>query len=102
MAKIKLVTPGSAIRNASVARHVTDCTTRPGIFCYFPMEYPGSGLVLSYLITFMPCMHNDLENSTHDNSLNSKFGNCMYILILSICLKEKGKMELVGIIADRI
>ena len=47
-------------------------------------------------------MHNDLENSTHDNSLNSKFGNCMYILILSICLKEKGKMELVGIIADRI
>ena len=28
---IELVTPGSAVRHASVARHVTDCTTWPGI-----------------------------------------------------------------------
>ena len=27
---IKLATPGSAVRNASVARHVSDCATRPG------------------------------------------------------------------------
>ena len=29
-AGIKLATPGSAVRHASVARHVTDCATRPG------------------------------------------------------------------------
>ena len=27
---IELTTPGSAVRLASVARHVTDCATRPG------------------------------------------------------------------------
>ena len=30
-AGIKLGTPGSAVRLASVARHVTDCTTRAGL-----------------------------------------------------------------------
>ena len=30
-AEIKLVTPGSAVRHPSVARHVTDCATRPSI-----------------------------------------------------------------------
>ena len=29
---IELATPGSAVRHASVARHVTDCATRPGLF----------------------------------------------------------------------
>ena len=29
-AGIELVTPGSVVRLASVARHVTDCATRPG------------------------------------------------------------------------
>ena len=28
-ARIKLVTPGSAVRHVSVARHVTDCATQP-------------------------------------------------------------------------
>ena len=28
---IELATPESAVRHASVARHVTDCATRPGI-----------------------------------------------------------------------
>ena len=28
---IELATPGSAVRHASVARHVTDCATRPGM-----------------------------------------------------------------------
>ena len=30
-AGIKLTIPGSAVRHSSVARHVTDCATRPGI-----------------------------------------------------------------------
>ena len=29
--RLELATPGSAVRHASVARHVTDCATRPGI-----------------------------------------------------------------------
>ena len=29
-AGMELATPGSAVRHASVARHVTDCATRPG------------------------------------------------------------------------
>ena len=33
-ARMKLVTPGSAVRLAySIARHVTDCATRPGTLC---------------------------------------------------------------------
>ena len=28
---MELATPGSSVRHASVARHVTDCATRPGI-----------------------------------------------------------------------
>ena len=31
-AGIELTTPGSAVRLASVARHVTDCATCPGEF----------------------------------------------------------------------
>ena len=31
-AGIKLATPGSAVRHASVARHVTDCPTLPGVY----------------------------------------------------------------------
>ena len=34
-AGIKLATPGSAIRLASVARHVMDCATRPDNFSKF-------------------------------------------------------------------
>ena len=30
-AGIELATPGSAVRLASVARHVTDCAARPGM-----------------------------------------------------------------------
>ena len=35
---IKLVTPGSAVRLASVARHVTDCATPPGTALYEPWK----------------------------------------------------------------
>ena len=31
---MELETPGSAVRHASVARHVTDCATRPGMASY--------------------------------------------------------------------
>ena len=37
--EIELATPGSAVRLASVARHVTDCATRPG-----KKKIPPSGL----------------------------------------------------------
>ena len=30
-ARIDLATPGSAVKLASVARHVTNCATRPGV-----------------------------------------------------------------------
>ena len=52
-AGIKLATPGSAVRHASVTRHVTDCATRPGKkICEIEtfqadMSYP--------LITFTTC-----------------------------------------------
>ena len=32
---IELATPGSAVRLASVARHVTDCATRPGLHRFY-------------------------------------------------------------------
>ena len=37
-AGLKLATPGSAVRLASVARHVTDCATRPGIACHIEVD----------------------------------------------------------------
>ena len=33
-AGIELATPGTAVRHASVARHVTDCATQPGNISY--------------------------------------------------------------------
>ena len=33
-AGIKLTTPGSAVRHASVARHITDCAKWPGDVCF--------------------------------------------------------------------
>ena len=38
-AGIKLATPGSAVRLASVARHITDCATRPGPTPYISVNY---------------------------------------------------------------
>ena len=38
--EIELATPGSAVRHASVARHVTDCATRPGLYaCDVIVQY---------------------------------------------------------------
>ena len=36
---IELATPGSAVRHASVARHVTNCATQPGFFCIHLTTY---------------------------------------------------------------
>ena len=41
-AGMELATPGSAVSFASVTRHVTDCATRPGPFCWFCHEAPQS------------------------------------------------------------
>ena len=35
--RVELAIPGSAVRYASVARHVTDCATRPGL-CFFHIQ----------------------------------------------------------------
>ena len=49
-AGIKLTTPGSAVRHPSVARHVTDCATRPGAglmnFNFFGSPKDGFLMVL--------------------------------------------------------
>ena len=36
-ARIKLGTPGSAVRHASVARHVTDCATHHRVSCWYSL-----------------------------------------------------------------
>ena len=56
-AGIELANPGSAVRQESVARHVTDCATRPGYFSkvevhvfWSAFEYranPGSEFVVA-------------------------------------------------------
>ena len=40
-AGIELATPGSAVRHASVARHVTDCAMQPGPNSVDPDEIPN-------------------------------------------------------------
>ena len=51
---IELVTPGSAVRHASVARHVTDCATRPGILMqrFFERKIVNNFLPISFNICF--------------------------------------------------
>ena len=50
-AEIELVTPGSAVRRAAVARHVTDCADRPGrlisVFLSNVMSYINDVIVVS-------------------------------------------------------
>ena len=57
-ARIELATPGSAVRLASVARHITDCATQP---CLSRHWKPLLGFALSFL-TFplmyeKPCLN---------------------------------------------
>ena len=49
-AGIELATPGSAVRHASVARHVTDCATRPvdGILTEFK-------LIQAFIVVLLIC-----------------------------------------------
>ena len=51
-AGIKLVTPGIAVRHASVARHVTYCAMRPSDFCYFSTKTYVVGTQKNRLIFF--------------------------------------------------
>ena len=39
-ARIELPTPGSAVRLASVARHITDCATQPGAISQYIFTFP--------------------------------------------------------------
>ena len=41
---MELATPGSEVRLASVARHITDCAMRPGEICLFNVlrDIPGT------------------------------------------------------------
>ena len=44
------MTPGSAVRHASVARHITDCAMRPGTM-----------MVMMMMMIMMMMMNDDLE-----------------------------------------
>ena len=44
-AGIELATPGSAVRHASVARHVTDCATRPGGGAAYAAQHKGNTIL---------------------------------------------------------
>ena len=72
-AGIELATPGSAVRLASVARHVTDCATRPGILemisafvCLMPRSH----------IHGSPCRFHYGSNPTDDpGNARIQYGN---------------------------
>ena len=64
-ARIQLVTPGLAVRLASVARNFTDCATRP-----------GADFFLKYL-TGIPSVSNSLDPDLHQHFVGSELGqNC--------------------------
>ena len=48
LAGIELATPGSAVRLASVARHLTDWATRPGVFVVI--------IMVMYHMLFQVCL----------------------------------------------
>ena len=54
LAGIKLVTTESEVRLSSVARHVTDCATRPGISIYIALlRVSHSHIALNYNYEFI-------------------------------------------------
>ena len=55
---MELATPGSAVRHASVARHVTDCATRPGDFYFFLKCFsPVTKLIILHTVVVLPYTH---------------------------------------------
>ena len=48
-AGIELPTPGSAVRHASVARHVTNCATRPGIRPIYEFGHVNYSFAILYV-----------------------------------------------------
>ena len=69
-AGIELATPGSAVRHASVARHITDCATRPGTISggqwlnllHLNSQYCRLSLWLSRLVAMGPYMIENPED----------------------------------------
>ena len=62
-------TPGSAVRQASVARHVTDCATRPGLHCLPKILFTG----IQNEKGWVHCVYNILKSLYHffKNGVNS-------------------------------
>ena len=60
---IELATPGSAIRHASVARHVTDCATRPFVSAF-------ANTILSYFIQTLALVLLDPDLSLFENTVD--------------------------------
>ena len=52
---IELATPWSAVRHTSVARHVTDCATRPGII-HILCSQKRRSLILAKLFNYARCL----------------------------------------------
>ena len=53
-AGIELATPGSAVRLTSVARHVTDCATRPGCSVFNVCQSNTLTVIIHVVILFKP------------------------------------------------
>ena len=58
-AGVELATPGSAVRHASVARHVTHCATRPGLVA---VEWLYGYAKVSFTRDFQQCGMRDQQS----------------------------------------
>ena len=76
-AGIKLATPDSAVRLAFVARHITNCATRPSIgFWESGIQYPVSGKPmgeLTFLLMTVPTRFSYVQFSSMP--ANSSWGH---------------------------
>ena len=62
--EIELATPGSAVRHASVARHITDCATRPGIVDWDVKHQHKALKIVFDSVIFLPARP---ASQTHDS-----------------------------------
>ena len=99
--RIELATPGSAARYASVARHVTDCATRPGPHIYLTPKLRTSSYVCKSFTRLAgllqhPCLKTlvcslQLHTTTWHVGYNCTRPTCMSVIVAShqqICLKQ--------------
>ena len=79
---MELVIPASAVRHASVARHVTDCAIRPGV--------SASCLITLYIGDFSPkqLMHTNWNclSEVVPISIHKMFGEKISVIIINIYL----------------